>query len=96
MDPHGKLRPKRAFTGLTCDLHPSAATCRAAELALVRADQILHEGRLLSPFEALALAGAEARRDETLYSLAPTVAWETGTDMDEILCRLGEKYPNLA
>jgi hypothetical protein len=96
MDPHGHPKPKRAFTGLTCELHPAESTLHAVKIALERAAQALQEGRLLSPMEAMALAGPEARKDETLFSIARAVAWETGTDQAEILCRLGERYPDLA
>ena len=52
----------------------------------------MREGRLISPAEAMAAAMGEARDKETLFSIARTVAWETGGDQDEILCRLGERY----
>ena len=42
------------------------------------------------------LARGEAKDKETLFSLARDVALETGTDQNEILCRLGEKYPDFA
>jgi hypothetical protein len=96
MELHSHHKPKRAFTGRTCALHLEEATRRATELALTRAEQALHEGRLLSPGEALALAGQDARKRETLFSLARAVAWETDTDEADILCRLGEKYPDLS
>jgi hypothetical protein len=56
----------------------------------------LKDGRLISPGEALALAGPEARKDETLFSIARDVAWETGGDQSEILCRLGAEFPHLS
>jgi len=31
-----------------------------------------------------------------LFSIARAVAWETGGDQDEILCRLGERYLDFA
>jgi hypothetical protein len=52
---------------------------------------------MLTPGEALDLAGtSEARKDETLYSIARTVAWETGANPEEILCRLGAQFPLLS
>ena len=83
---------RRYFTGRTCSLHPDQVTLRAAELALQRAEQALHEGRLITPAEAMAAALGEARDKETLFSIARAIAWETGGDQDDILCRLGEKY----
>lgn len=87
---------RRKFTGRTCSLHSDSVTARAVEIALVRADDALQQGRLISPHEAMALALGEARDKETLFSLARGVAWETGGDQDEILCRLGERYPDYA
>lgn len=88
--------PKRAFTGLCCSLHPDALTLKAAAAGIARVERALSEGRLLSPSEALALAGKTAREKETLFSIARTVGWEMGADEDEILCRLGEKFPDFA
>lgn len=96
MDLHGRPHRNRDFTGHTCELHPAAKTRQAAALAIARAEQAFHEGRLLSPDEAMVLAGPEARKDETLYSIARAVAWETECDVDEILCRLGERFPELS
>ncbi len=96
MELHSHHKRLRDFTGHTCSLHPDELTRNAAEIALERARFALKEGRLISPGEALALAGPEARKDETLFSIARAVADETGSDRDEILCRLGEKYPHLS
>jgi len=76
--------------------HPGPATVRGIELALFRAEQALHAGRLLTPGEAAALAGPDARGKETLFSIARNAAWETEGDMDDILWHLDEKFPNLA
>ena len=96
MELHSHHKRLRDFTGHTCALHPDELTRNASEIALERARFALEEGRLISPGEALALAGPEARKDETLFSIARAVAWDTGADPDEILCRLGEKYPHLS
>jgi hypothetical protein len=96
MELHSHHKRKRDFTGHACSLHLDEATRQAIELALARADLALQEGRLISPGEALALAGPEARKDETLFSIARDIAWETGCEQDEILCRLGEKFPDLS
>jgi len=84
---------RRTATGRTCALHIDEMTAQAVALALERAELSLQNGRLLSPGEALALAGPEARERDTLFSIARDVAWETGTDQAEILCRLGERFP---
>jgi len=87
---------RRHFTGRTCSLHLDQVTAQATEIALQRAAQALHEGRLLNPTEAMAVALGVDRDKETLYSLARSVAWETGGDLNDILCRLGEKYPDFS
>lgn len=87
---------RRYFTGRTCSLRVSEITREAVEIALARAAKALADGRLISPTEAMAAALGEAREKETLFSIARAVAWETGGDQDEILCRLGERYLDFA
>lgn len=97
METHRDDVPERAFNGLRLLGAPGCAdpegrgnghgACRR---------QALSGGRLLSPSEALALGGKTARGGETLFSIARAVAWETGAEQDEILCRLGEKSPVFA
>ncbi len=87
---------RRHFTGRTCSLHPDPVTAHAIELALQRAEQARHGERLITPVEAMAVALGEARDKETLFSIARAVAWETGGDQADILCRLGEKYPDFS
>ncbi|HEX2853061.1 MAG TPA: hypothetical protein VHO24_07480 [Opitutaceae bacterium] len=96
METHRDDLSKRAFTGLSCSLHPDAGTRKAVEVAILRTQQILANANLLTPSDALAVAGKTAREKETLFSIARAVAWETDTDQDEILCRLGEKFPDFA
>jgi hypothetical protein len=96
MDSHHDDTPKRAFTGLTCSLHIDALTRKAVDVAIARTERALSGADLLTPSEALALAGTIAREKETLFSIARAVAWETGADQDEILCRLGERFPDFA
>ena len=86
-------KPRRSATGRTCALHPDELTAHASAVALAHAELSLQSGRLLSPGEALALAGPEARKFETLFSIARDVAWETGGDQTDILCKLGERFP---
>ena len=87
---------RRYFTGRTCSLHLSNTTRESVQIALARAAKALNEGRLMSPAEAMAAALGEAREKETLFSIARTVAAETGGDQAEILCRLGERYLDFA
>ena len=87
---------RRKFTGRTCNPHPDAATVRAIELAYARAEAALHAGRLITPGEAMALALGAAREKETLYSIARALAWETDGNLEDILCYLGERYPDFA
>jgi len=84
---------RRNATGRTCPLRLDEVTAHAATVALARAAVALDSGRLLSPGEALALAGGDAREKETLFSIARDVAWETGGNQSDILCLLGERYP---
>jgi hypothetical protein len=86
-------KDRRHATGRTCALHLDERTAQAVDVALDRAALALESGRLLSPGEALALAGRDAREKETLFSIARDVAWETGGDVTDILCKLGERYP---
>lgn len=87
---------RRKFTGRTCALQRSPETAEAVRIALARAEAALAAGALLSPVEAMALALGSAREKETLFSIARAVSWETGADQAEILCRLGERYPDFA
>jgi hypothetical protein len=87
---------RRHFTGRTCALHPAHDTLRSIELALERTATALAGGRLMSPAEAMAAALAEAREKETLFSIARAISWQYGGDESEILCRLGERYPDFA
>jgi hypothetical protein len=93
-EPHPLQR--RKFTGRNCELHPDRETQHAIDEAIHRAEKVLAEGRLLTPAEAMALAMGEARDKETLFSLARDVALSTGTDQGDILCRLGERFPDFA
>jgi hypothetical protein len=87
---------RRKFTGRTCNPHPDAVTVQAIEQAYACAEQALKAGRLISPAEAMALALGAAREKETLYSIARDLAWKTGGDLEDILCYLGERYPDFA
>jgi hypothetical protein len=87
---------RRKFTGRTCNPQPDEVTVRAIEQGYERVEQALQAGRLISPAEAMALALGAAREKETLYSIARKLAWETGGELEDILCYLGERYPDFA
>ncbi len=87
---------RRHFTGRTCALRLSDVTLRAIDRALEQTAKALEEGRLMSPTEAMAAAMGEDREKETLFSIARAIAWETGCDQTDILCRLGERYPDFS
>ncbi len=65
----------------------------AFALASERVHQAIRHGNLLTPGEALALAGPSVRTKETLYSIARDVAWSLGCDTDDLLAALEERYP---
>jgi len=71
----------------------SAVTSCAFDLACGRVEQAMRAGKLMTPAEAHALAGPEARSKETLFSIARTVAWETDSDQDMLLRQLACRYP---
>lgn len=73
----------------------TAETEHAISVAFRRAEGALGAGRLISPAEAMALAGPAARTKETLFSIARDVAGETQTDQEEILAELARRFPDL-
>lgn len=85
---------RRFFTGRTCSLHQSKETLAAFAAAAQFTEQCLHEGRLLTPAEAMALAMGAAREKETLFSIARKFSQQDGVDMDDLLCDLGAKFPD--
>ena len=76
-------------------VRPSPAAEKAIAVATKRAEGALGAGRLISPAEAMALAGPVARTKETLFSISRDVAWETEVNQDEILTALAARFPNL-
>lgn len=75
------------------DDRPGGAARHAFEVACQRVEVALHAGKLLTPLEAVAIAGPEARKKETLFSIARAVAWERDVDQDDLLRELGHRYP---
>ncbi len=72
---------------------PDAQTRAAYALATERVHQAIRSGNLLTPGEALALAGPAVRTKETLYSIARNVSWSLGCDTDQLHSLLEERYP---
>jgi hypothetical protein len=79
----------------TAPVRHTPETERAISLSFRRAEAALAAGRLISPAEAMALAGPAARTKETLFSIAREVAGETQTDQDELLSELNRRFPDL-
>ncbi len=67
---------------------------RAITHALHRVQTAHDAGRLLTPFEAMALAGPGAAGKDTLYSIARDTGWEDGIDVETILAELEHQFPN--
>ena len=66
---------------------------RAIRHAFHRAQNAHDTGRLITPFEAMALAGPEARSKDTLYSIARDTAWEENVDTETLLTELEHHFP---
>lgn len=72
--------------------HPPAEV-RAITHALHRTQTAHDNGRLMTPFEAMALAGHGAADKDTLYSIARDTGWEDEVDVDTILAELEHHFP---
>lgn len=88
--------PPRWFTGQTCSRRQSRETRAAFQDAAKYAGECLENARLLTPFEAMALALGDSRDKETLYSIARRFADRDQVEFDDLLCDLGEKFPDYA
>jgi hypothetical protein len=86
-------RPRSTLPFLPAS-HPrlSPATLRCIDLATARTVQAMQTGALLTSREALLMAGPEARRRDTLYSIAQRTALEDGGDPDYILEALERRF----
>lgn len=89
LHPHHPGRSPARRPSVELDDHMRAAFALASE----RVHQAIRHGNLLTPGEALALAGPSVRTKETLYSIARGVAWSLGCDTDDLLAVLEERYP---
>ena len=88
--------PPRWFTGQTCSRRQSRQTRVAFQDAAKYANECLQTARLLTPVEAMALALVDSRDKETLYSIARRFAEGDQIEFDDLLCDLGEKFPDYA
>lgn len=92
---HGRHH-RKVFTGDVCSLNPSAATQLATTSAIDHVFRCIHAGTLISPTEALMLAGPTARSKETLYSIACKFSRDESIDLQDVLCELGHRFPDYA
>lgn len=70
----------------------SPATVRCIDLATARTAAAMQAGALLTSREALLMAGPEARRRDTLFSIAQRTGIEEGGDPDTILEALERRF----
>lgn len=86
-------RPRSALPFLPAAIpRLSPATLRCIEIATARTARAMQAGTLLTSREALLMAGPEARRRDTLYSLAQRTAIEEGGDPDYVLEALERRF----
>lgn len=90
-------KPDAWHRSLGEDVVPEAhdpATLRAIEHAERLAREYHDHGRLLDPYEAMAIACKDGHSTETLYSLARHTASTTGGHLDTILKHLEAAWPD--
>ena len=71
-------------------------TLAALPEAIAEVEDAIHCGKLLSPFEAMALAGGEAREKETLYSITLKISQKRDLDLDVLLTALSQRFSGYA
>ena len=64
--------------------------------AIATVEDAIHCGKLLSPFEAMALACGDAREKDTLYSIALKISGRQDLDLDVLLTALSQRFPGYA
>lgn len=69
-----------------------SATLAAMPEAIAEVEKAVHEGKLLTPIEAMALAGSYARDKETLYSIALRISNQRDLDLETLLAALGQRF----
>ncbi len=67
-------------------------TLMALPEAIAQVEDAVHCGKLITPFEAMALAGREAREKETLYSIALKISQKADLDLDVLLSALSQRF----
>lgn len=72
------------------------ATLKAIEQAGRLARECHDHGRLLKPYEAMAVACKDGHSTETLYSLARSTTFAAGGDLDTVLKHLERDWPDFA
>ncbi|MDX2187852.1 MAG: hypothetical protein SFV32_13025 [Opitutaceae bacterium] len=90
---HGRHH-RRVFIGDASAIEPSAATQNAYAEAVDYTFRCMHQGLLITPNEALMLAGTGAKDKETLYSIACKFARDEAVDLQDLLCLLGHRFPD--
>jgi len=71
-------------------------TLSALPEAIAQVEDAIHCGQLISPMEAMALAGGEARQKETLYSITLKIAQQRDLDLDVLLTALSQRFSGYA
>jgi hypothetical protein len=96
MNLHGHKRDAwhRSLGETEVTLAHDPATLRAVEQAGRLAREFHDRGRLLKPYEAMAVACKDGHSTETLYSLARSTAFATGGDLDTVLKHLEHAWPD--
>jgi hypothetical protein len=56
-------------------------------------ESAIHQGKLITPQEAMALAGGAARDTETLYSIARKLSFRRDLDLESLLAALTQRFP---
>ncbi|WP_404420731.1 hypothetical protein [Nibricoccus sp. IMCC34717] len=92
---HGRHH-RRVFIGDAAAVAPSAATQNAYTEACDYTYRCMHQGLLITPNEALMLAGTGAREKETLYSIACKFSQDEAVDLQDLLALLGHRFQDYA
>lgn len=71
-------------------------TLAALPEAIAEVEDAIHCGKLITPFEAMALAGGEAREKETLYSITLKISQKRDLDLDVLLTALSQRFSGYA
>jgi len=89
---HGHHPATWGFASRPCD----SKTLAALPEAIAEVEDAIHCGKLLTPFEAMALACGEARDKETLYSITLKICQRRELDLDVLLNALSQRFSGYA